>query len=176
MTGVVATAALTKSVAVLPALRFDEAAIDGDVARNGVVRIAGKQGIAQGHGYLTAIAHASNIRAPAANACAMQRAEGNDVTAVYSCCGAAARMATSDAASRAITLGIIGGSDDIAAVEGHIAGVLQRTAADGRRAHVRHVFVDHAHAVRQRSFFVHGVLCPPEKAGGVSCTPPAQLC
>lgn len=33
--------------------------------------------------------------------------------------------------------------------------------ADGRRAHVRHVLVDHAHAVRQRSFFVHDVLCPP---------------
>ena len=48
--------------------------------------------------------------------------------------------------------------------------------ADGRRAHVRHMLIDHAHAVRQRSFFVHDVLCPPEKAGGVSCTPPAQLC
>lgn len=33
--------------------------------------------------------------------------------------------------------------------------------ADGRRAHVRHMLIDHAHAVRQRSFFVHDVLCPP---------------
>ena len=49
-------------------------------------------------------------------------------------------------------------------------------SADGRRAHVRHMLIDHAHAVRQRSFFVHSVLCPPEKMGGVSCTPPTQLC